>query len=453
MGTPHYMAPEQIEHPQDVDHRADIYSLGVVFYQMLTGELPHRAASPRPRRKVQIDVRLDEVVLRALEKEPELRYQQASEVKTEVENISSGQPPYGERSSVHPVLRAFGRHMRSRWMTPVRTRNGKPTIHWPSAIFITLAIACPIYAFYQFSDWVESLFGKRRHDDPVEGLVEMLISVAITAIGMFFCYPLEDQKLVKEIHDGQLIGRAKAEAAKAATANPLPVIQGLRRLWRTEILSRAWEKTSAYFQQDVGKDEWVAFMEKVRRPLGKSTRCELLSTNWLNVGIRSETRYERLLRMIQPQRKQSSLRAKPMVNGGWKAIGSIQSSRMRDNLLSLMRAASPRPGHRALSGGNPRSGCDSGHRLRDACVASVQNTAPAVGYASPGAVRRTCLRLRGGQFRDLCRPANETTRILSLRRRRLLPGHTRHAGQSAWPGRRHMGTCRPEPGGGFGSGV
>lgn len=88
MGTPHYMAPEQVEKPQEVDHRADIYSLGVVFYQMLTGELPMGHFAP-PSRKVQIDVRLDEVVLRALEKEPALRYQQANEVKTRVETIAA----------------------------------------------------------------------------------------------------------------------------------------------------------------------------------------------------------------------------------------------------------------------------------------------------------------------------------------------------------------------------
>ena len=104
MGTPKYMAPEQIEAPDTVDHRADIYALGVVFYQMLTGEMPDTPLHP-PSRKVRIDVRLDEVVLRALEQKPALRYQQASILKTEVETIvTSGErmgPGHTPEDSLH----------------------------------------------------------------------------------------------------------------------------------------------------------------------------------------------------------------------------------------------------------------------------------------------------------------------------------------------------------------
>ena len=98
LGTPHYMAPEQIKHPSEVDHRADIYTLGVVFYEMLTGELPV-GRFPPPSQMVEVDVRLDEVVLRTLDKEPHRRYQHARELSSDVERSASGAGPRRRRET------------------------------------------------------------------------------------------------------------------------------------------------------------------------------------------------------------------------------------------------------------------------------------------------------------------------------------------------------------------
>jgi len=103
MGTLYYMAPEQVRRSHVVDHRADLYSLGVVFYEMLTGELPLGRFAP-PSNKARVDERLDAVVLRALAREPEHRFQDAVGLKREVEGVaaaeSTGQSAQSQRS--HP---------------------------------------------------------------------------------------------------------------------------------------------------------------------------------------------------------------------------------------------------------------------------------------------------------------------------------------------------------------
>ncbi len=83
VGTPDYMAPEQ-KHGLHVDHRADIYSLGVMLYEMLCRDLPQGIFDLPSKRVPGVTVRCDQVVARAMAQQPERRYQSTLEMKTEV---------------------------------------------------------------------------------------------------------------------------------------------------------------------------------------------------------------------------------------------------------------------------------------------------------------------------------------------------------------------------------
>ena len=86
MGTPDYAAPEQFDPTTPVDHRADIYALGVMIYQMITGALPRGVWRP-PSQRAPVSTQWDAVVSRAMQNDPAERYQKASEVKTELSSI------------------------------------------------------------------------------------------------------------------------------------------------------------------------------------------------------------------------------------------------------------------------------------------------------------------------------------------------------------------------------
>jgi len=90
MGTPRYMAPEQLERPREVDHRADLFSLGVIFYEMLTGHVPAGVVEP-PSRVAGVDAGIDDVVLSALEREPGRRPQSAADIERQLKGVRDGE--------------------------------------------------------------------------------------------------------------------------------------------------------------------------------------------------------------------------------------------------------------------------------------------------------------------------------------------------------------------------
>ncbi len=121
IGTPDYMAPERLHNTQ-VDHRADIYSLGVMLYEMLVREVPGGVFDP-PSKRVPVDARLDAVVIRAMQQARDRRYQTCAEMKTVITAIRAARPNPAPEKLRHVVPQAAQRAMVSVKKPRSRTRE------------------------------------------------------------------------------------------------------------------------------------------------------------------------------------------------------------------------------------------------------------------------------------------------------------------------------------------
>jgi hypothetical protein len=99
----HYLAPEQLESPDEVDHRIDIYAIGVMLYELLTGKLPVGNFEPPSHINPAVDPQIDDIILKALQRRPTSRFQSVDELKSAILGASASP---ASRSDSAPAIGA-----------------------------------------------------------------------------------------------------------------------------------------------------------------------------------------------------------------------------------------------------------------------------------------------------------------------------------------------------------
>ncbi len=146
-GTPAYMPPEQFNPTEDIDYSlVDVYAIGTTLFKMLTGELPFTGDNqfalrdakmfndpPSPRKSnPEVSRRLEEIILKALAKEPEARYASAEEMRRAINSLQEGKKVTDLTESIAP----------SEFPTPSKTKRGFPkTVALAAAVVIVAALA------------------------------------------------------------------------------------------------------------------------------------------------------------------------------------------------------------------------------------------------------------------------------------------------------------------------
>ncbi|MBL9116270.1 MAG: serine/threonine protein kinase, partial [Verrucomicrobiaceae bacterium] len=126
MGTPDYVAPEVLSPGIVADHRADLYAVGVMLYQMLTGEVPRGMFKLPSQKGIGIDPRFDEIICKAMEHDREERYQSAGDVRRDLDVILTTPQPKDDGTGVVPVEEIPEKVVMNETGGPVESKAGAP---------------------------------------------------------------------------------------------------------------------------------------------------------------------------------------------------------------------------------------------------------------------------------------------------------------------------------------
>jgi serine/threonine-protein kinase len=191
IGTPAYMAPEQASADPNIDHRADIYAIGVMGYELLTGKPPfgggsaamvlsaHMTQRPKPIPELRpgVPLALSEMIMKCLEKEPENRWQSAEQMMPILEAL--GTPSGGMTPAATAAIRAT-RKSRPRWLVPVVAATGLIAALGGGALLMkgkgaaTDSTSAPIRRLAVLP--LQNLSGDPSQDGLVDGLHDALIT-------------------------------------------------------------------------------------------------------------------------------------------------------------------------------------------------------------------------------------------------------------------------------------
>ena len=161
-GTPGYTAPEVVEHPQSIDHRADIFSLGVLLHELLTGQLPED--DPRSASAIcQCDPRFDAVIRKATQPSPDGRYAHADEIAREIEKISTTAGPRALQTAP-PKPRYPGTRRSTSYQALPKPRRSKA----PMIVMLLAAIGVTGFLYHQKSREIASDANAANPSDPPE---------------------------------------------------------------------------------------------------------------------------------------------------------------------------------------------------------------------------------------------------------------------------------------------